>query len=112
MLGSRTAEGERGVGGTLGAKKGQPHGHDRRYVLAVWPHVGSVRVSSRHSVALPLDDQPVNEARSENVVAKALLLQQFERTERWAGMAAGGSSSVSWVASRSSCWAQCSRGQG
>lgn len=71
--------------------------------------MGSVRVSTRHSVALPLDDQPVDEAGSENVLAKALLLQQLKRTERWAGMAAGASSSVSWVASWSSCWAQCGR---
>lgn len=50
-------------------------------------HVGSV-VGGRHSVALALDHQPVDEAGSQNVLAKALLLQQLEGTERGARVTA------------------------
>ena len=64
------------------------------YVLARGHHVGSV-VAGRYSVALALNDEPVNEAWSQNVLPKALLLQQLERTERGARVTLGGSESVS-----------------
>ena len=68
------------------------HWHSRTRALAhaLARQPSSVLVSG-HGIALTLDDQAVHQARRQNVLAKTLLLQQLQCTERRARVAAAAS---------------------